>query len=477
MEGVLTTYVRVLRQAGAAVSTLEALDAARTAELIGYEDRALLKTALGAVLAKSVDEAALHDRLFELYFSAEAHAAPTPSDEDTGENTGENRGENPGESADADRGTVPSEGRQAAGEAGGPSAAEVVARLRSLADAPGAAAALSFARAADAAGVNAIRFASQKAYFTSRVLSELGAEALDGRILERLAARTDAGEAEAADLIALRERLRRRARREVDRAFETFGRSATEAFMNEVAVERAISTLSPGDLDRMRDVVARMAKRLAVRHARRLRRRQRGRLDVRRTLRAAAGQDGVPVSLYWRRTRRDRPKIVAICDVSGSVARYVRFLLFFLSTLHAEVADLEAFAFSSRLADVGPLLKDMPFDAAMEHIVRHIGSGSTDYGQALEDLMEVADALIDRRTTVLILGDGRTNDADPRLDLFAIIAERAKRVVWLSPEPPSSWGSGDSRLLDYQPFCSLVSHCATPADIERAIDEALLAYQ
>ena len=76
----------------------------------------------------------------------------------------------------------------------------------------------------------------------------------------------------------------------------------------------------------------------------------------------------------------------------------------------------------------------------------------------------------------VVLGDGRSNGADPRLDLFAELALRAKRLVWLCPEPPGRWGSGDSGMLQYRPHCSHVSHCATAADLERAIDEALEAY-
>ena len=118
----------------------------------------------------------------------------------------------------------------------------------------------------------------------------------------------------------------------------------------------------------------------------------------------------------------------------------------------------------------------LPFDEAMALILREVGGGSTDYGQALADLREHHWDCIDRRTTVLVLGDGRSNHSDPRLDLFAELADRAKRVIWLCPEPAGRWGSGDSEMLRFRPFCSHVSHCATAADLEQAIDEALSAY-
>jgi uncharacterized protein with von Willebrand factor type A (vWA) domain len=83
---------------------------------------------------------------------------------------------------------------------------------------------------------------------------------------------------------------------------------------------------------------------------------------------------------------------------------------------------------------------------------------------------------IDQRTTLLVLGDGRSNQTDPRLDIFAQLADRAKRVVWLCNEPPVRWGSGDSCMLQYRPLCSHLTHCASAADLDRAIDEALGAY-
>jgi uncharacterized protein with von Willebrand factor type A (vWA) domain len=105
-----------------------------------------------------------------------------------------------------------------------------------------------------------------------------------------------------------------------------------------------------------------------------------------------------------------------------------------------------------------------------------VGSGSTDYGQAWQDLQDRHWHTIDRRTTVLVLGDGRSNGGDPRLDIFADLAQRAKRVVWLCPEPSGRWGTGDSAILRYRPFCTHLAHSATAADLERAIDEALEAY-
>ncbi len=453
MDASLAGFVRALRVAGAQASTAEAIDAARAMALVGFGDRDSLKASLGVVLAKSVEEKIIHDRVFDLYYSL----PDAPDDPDEGR---------PQDSASQD---------ETAGERTGD--AEVDALL-DLAEGQQGRDALDAAlrRAAGQAGVDDIRFSSQTSFFVRKMLAGMGIAPLEARLLERLGQASDEAQAEAKALGAARDLLQRQARALVEQRFELFGRPATENFMTEVAVRRPLGRMGPPDIDRMKVAVARMAKRLAAKHSQRRRIRLHGQLDFRRTLRANAGLDGVPVNLSFKHKRRDKPRLVVICDVSSSVAAHVRFLLLFLYALHGTVTDLRSFGFSHRLQDVAAPLETMPFDDAMELILREVGGGATDYGRAWVDLRDQHWDCIDRRTTVLVLGDGRSNQTDPRLDIFAELTERAKRVVWLCNEPPVRWGSGDSCMLQYRPLCTHVTHCASAADLERAIDEALQAY-
>ena len=340
----------------------------------------------------------------------------------------------------------------------------------------GAKMALAMAKAGGRADVDQIRFATQVPYFVQRMLEELGARKLDAQLMAALDERTPEGKAKAQAIIDARATLMRAARSYAEARIEVFGRSASEAFMNEVMQDRALGALSRADMERMKPLIAKMAKKLAAKHARRRKVRNRGQLDLRRTLRANAGNDGVPFNVIWNTKRKDKPKIVAICDVSGSVARYVRFLLLVLYALREKVTDLETFAFSNQLVDVSADLEHLPFDTAMEKILNEVGNGSTDYGRAFNDLSLQFGSIIDKRTTVLILGDGRNNNGDPAMGVFQDIAAKAKRVIWLCPENPASWGSGDSCLLQYKPFCSSLSYCSTIVDLEHALDDVLMAY-
>jgi len=442
VERVLAAFVRALRAAGSPVSTSETIDAVKAVAVVGYGNRQVLKDTLGAVLAKSETEKTTHDALFELYFNREA---PPP----------EALAEEPGDGDDFDDLDVDS--------------------LMNLAANGGRNAAAAIEQAAAAAGAENIRFATQVPHFVRRTLQLLGIDHLDQRILERLQ-QGGGNDKQTQAMMAARDTLQRRAREQVQRYFEIYGKSATENFMNDVVANRAIEKLGEHDEARMRTLVAKLAKRLADKHARRRRMKTHGVLDVRKTIRRATAHDGVPFDLAWKFKKKDRPKIVVLCDVSGSVARYVTFLLMLLYALHEKVADLRAFAFSAHLADVDETLRNNEFETAMTQILRTV-AGTTDYGKALSDLMETEfEGVIDRRTTVLVLGDARSNYGNPRLDLFREIADRSKRIVWLNPEIPQLWGFGDSCIYQYKPFCTTLTHCATVADIERAIDDILKAY-
>lgn len=454
MERALNGFIRALRVAGVDASTAEAIDAAKTLALVGYSDREHLRASFSVVLAKSATEKTIHDKVFDQYFSPPA--PPKRDDEDGGEEQDADLTGDP--EVDA---LLNMAGIGGSGAGGGQATAEARAAL---------------SRAATEAGVDDIRFASQTSYFVARTLDRLGIAPLEARLIQKLNENTPEAQAEAQMLSVARDVLQREARAVVDQRYELYGRQATEDFLTEVAMQRSLGSLGTADMPRMKIAVARMAKKLAIRHSRRQRQRLNGRLDLRRTLRANAGHDGVPFDLVFKYKRRDKPRIVAICDVSGSVSSYARFLLMFLHALHRNVTDLRAFAFSAELYDVEAPLARLDFEAAMAWILRECGSGSTDYGRAFADMSERHWDCIDRQTTVLVLGDGRSNNTDPRLDLFREMADRSKRVVWLCTEAERRWGTGDSCMLRYLPYCSHVSHCATIADLERAVDEVLQAY-
>ena len=443
----LSDFVRALRASDVRVSTGEAIDAAGAMKLVGFEDRALLRDTLGIVLAKSPEEKETHDALFDLFFN---RSAPPPSE------------------------SKPSEGAEDEGGAGPETDAQDLQGLSESGDE--AAIAMALEQAASDVELDDIRFSTQVSFYAQKMLKAMGGDALQAELVQKLQAHTPEGDRDAEALMAARADMLARARKHVEQRFDVFGAGATEQFRNDYLADKSLDQVTRRDMARMKVLIEKMAKKLATKHSRRRRRKNVGQLDVRKTLRANAGFDGVPFDVAWKQKTKDRPKIMAICDVSGSVSQYVRFLLLMLYSFNETIPQLSAFAFSGRLHDVSDQLTDMDFEEAMDKIVKTIGMASTDYGQALSDLKVNHWNEIDRKTTLIVLGDGRSNYGDGRIDVFKEATARAKRTIWLCPEQKPLWGTGDSLMLRYQPYCSVMSEVSTLKDLERAVDDVLAAY-
>ncbi len=189
------------------------------------------------------------------------------------------------------------------------------------------------------------------------------------------------------------EALRDQARDLVERNLLLFARGETEKFREELLKSARLSNLERRDLERMRVLVRAMAKRLAARYAKTRRRRLRGHLDVRRTLRKNMGWGGVPFVTVWKQKRIEKPRVMVLCDVSGSVAAMAQFLLMFLYALNEALKDIRSFAFAGSLIEVSDILEAEPIETAIAKIMQAIGFGSSNYGNSLARLRGWLDAL------------------------------------------------------------------------------------
>ena len=447
MQQTLENFFRALRSMEVRVSPAEAIDAHCTVDTVGYADRTLLKDALCAALAKSEEEVERFDEAFEIFFARDEFRDRDSDDKSEGLSEAESEllGDQP--LAEMLLGGSETEMAQA------------------------------MEQAANDAGVANIRFSTQRGLFTRRILDRMGL-----RELERLIATLNRAEGDA-EAAAMAQRLEEgrgylfeEVRQYIDRQFELYARSAGEELRAEFLAKTNLSAIERRDFERMHRIVRRMAKKLATRYARRRRHTKRGVLDVRRTLRRSMPHDGIPFETVWKQTKIERPRIVVICDVSKSVAAAARFLLLFLYSLHEVIATLRAFAFSSHLIEISDILKTKTVEEAIPEVLEKIGFRSTDYGRALADFEEAYMDSLDRHTTVIVLGDGRSNDTDPRMDLMRQLHDRSKSVIWLNPEPEPFWGTGDSEMHRYRNFCHVAKTCSTIQDLERVIDDVMKSY-
>lgn len=448
----LHRFFRAARGAGVRISPSESIDAMRAVADVGFADRGILRDTFLLTLAKSPEDKQSLSQCFDLFFQQPEMAGPAARD---------------GESSEQPADQTPQGGDAQSPPSGlGPLAQMLMSQDRN-------AMAAAMANASAAAGLSEIRFFTQRGIYSSRILEELGIAQLRDD-LDGLAATNPA---DAERLAAATEALRDTVRDTVSQALALYGREESENLRNEILRNAPMSRIEPRQMEQMRALIHRIARRLRERYSKPRKRQRRGHLDVRRTIRRNAAWGGVPFLTTWKRRHRDKPKIIAICDVSGSVAKVSDFFLLLIYNLHEVVSDVRSFAFSSHLIEVSDLLEQHEPEQAMKEIMSKVGFGSSDYGKSLADFEKLCLSAVTPQTTVIVLGDARTNNLDPRADILRRISERSKRLVWLNPEGRMAWGWGDSEMPRYATYCGLVRQCATAKQLERAITDIVAAYQ
>jgi uncharacterized protein with von Willebrand factor type A (vWA) domain len=213
--------------------------------------------------------------------------------------------------------------------------------------------------------------------------------------------------------------------------------------------------------------VRELGARLRGRLARRERQARRGRLDFRRTIRASMSTGGVPVRPRRRTRRPGRPDLVALCDLSGSVAAASELLLGLLAPAAGFFRRIHLFAYVDRLCPVsiesGHVAPGGPLDL----------HARSDFGRVLAELWERERPLLTRTTLLLVLGDARNNRLPPRTDLLRAVRDRVQRLVWLNPEPRGRWDTADSVVRLYAPACDAMLECTDLGTLVRAVKRAL----
>jgi hypothetical protein len=454
----LHRFFRAARGAGVRVSPAESIDAMRAVANVGFYDRTILRDTFLLTLAKTQDEKKALGECFDLFFH-QPEPSPPPQENDDEEGS---------EAAEFEASE-----QQAAGSAAGQPTEGLGPLAQMLLSQDRTEIATALANAANSASLSDIRYFTQRGIFSNRILDAMGIQ----RLRDDLDELTVSNPALAERLTSMLDALRETVRDTVSQALLLYGREETENLRNEILRNAPLARIEPRQVEQMRRLIRQIARRLRERYSKPRKRQRRGHLDVRRTIRRNAAWGGVPFLTAWKRKHRDRPKIVAICDVSGSVAKVSDFFLLLIHSLHEVVDDVRSFAFSGHLIEVSDILESKSPEEAMAEIMSKAGFGSSDYGNSFDDFERQWMNSITQKTTVIVLGDARSNNLDPRADILRRIAERSKRLVWLNPEGRMAWGFGDSEMPRYATFCTVVRQCATAQQLERAVSDIVATYQ
>jgi uncharacterized protein len=429
----IVAFCEELRGEGVAVGTAEILDAFAALDAVPWTDPADFREALGATIAKSQEDRRVFELLFERFFfrAAEAEALEREIREE--------RRYDGGDQLDLDQ--LREAIRQAIAQ-GNDGEMRDAARL----------AIAAFGRRGEGSGVVGVD--------VQRIRRTLGLQA-SGRATE-----ADEPTLEREQIQTFERHLRRELERALIERTEKLPPSRPLA-----ELDRALPTSPIQDLAAVHRAVAQLKRRLAT-----LGHEQRGRkraatVDMRRTMRASLETGGVPLRLRYRPRRPRRPEIYVLCDVSTSVTSAS---VFFLSVLHAlpdSFRKLRSFVFIERISEITEVFeRERDFRAISEQISREGGvadvSGYTDYGRVWLEFFDEISEDLDPRSTVIVLGDARTNGREPHADVFARVAERAGRTFWLNPEPRLYWNYGDSVMAAYERHCTAAFECWTTKHLE-----------
>jgi len=241
--------------------------------------------------------------------------------------------------------------------------------------------------------------------------------------------------------------------------------------------ETYFASLTEKEIEEMRDVIKQLVRKLKDTVNRRFVVRNRGVLDVKKTLRISAGYQGVPIEIAWRKRPHRKGKIVVLCDVSGSVWSAARFMLNMLYSLQECFTQVRSFVFVAGLDEVTDIFEKHEIHQAIDKILKEAKidyNASTDYGLTFRQFKKEYLDILNKKTTFIIIGDGRTNYANPEESILEEMRERCRRVIWLNPETEQFWYSGDSEMRIYRSYCHEVRPCQNLNQLTEFIRDLVL---
>jgi hypothetical protein len=472
MQQRIIEFTNLLRKSGIRVSVAEGIDAFMALDELGIDDRGVFRDALRASMVKRGDEIATFDELFDLYWSGFYDNL-----RDSFGNLGDQMGEM---GIDLDS-LLAQMAEMMEGMDGNVDLSELAKALltQDLAMLEN-----MIRAAADQAGTDRIENMLQVGFFSRRTNEQLDLDSAGGQ-LEELAAKlaemgmgSDEIEGIRQMIQKLLENMRRSVKNFVERELQTRNHDYMEKFRKEMLQEKSFYHLTEEEIARMREVVNRLAQRIKNVLSVRKKRIKRGKLDLHQTLRRNMARGGIPFEVIYKHRRKDRPKLVILCDVSSSVANVSRFMLQFMYGLQEAFTKIRSYVFVSDLGEVTTVFKDSDVNSAIE---KALDGGDvinvytrSNFGQAFHDFWKDHLSSIDNRTTVIVLGDARNNYNDPRAWCLRDIHNKAKNVVWLNPESPSAWGFGDSVMDRYAPYCDRVEECRNLRQLSKIVDDVML---
>ncbi len=458
MDERIVRFIAALRNSGVRISLAETTDAFQAVEKLGVVDKHLFRISLGSTLVKEYRDQAKFDELFPLFFSSEE----SPNFENL------------------DQDLTPEEIDQLLEALSKYSREKLQNLLKRLVDGrPLSEQELN--QLGNQVGLDSTHDLRFREWTAQRMARALGFDALKHVLeelvaeLEKLGMGTERAE-QVMQLLAenqgnLMNQLRQYVGLKIAEQMSEYKKApAQNDLMN-----RPFTSLSDHEIQQLRKETHRLAKALRTRIALRQKRAKSGWLDAKSTIRANLKHGSVPIELKYH-DRTKKPKLVAICDISTSMRACSEFMLGLLYALQDQISKTHAFAFIDHLEYISPDFIGKDANGAVDQVLSRLPSGhyNTDLGYSLKNFFDKFLDLVDNRTTLIVVGDGRNNFNDPRIDLVKQIKRRTHKIIWLNPEPESQWIQGDSDMQSYAPLCDQVFRVSNMSELTAAVDQLLV---
>jgi uncharacterized protein with von Willebrand factor type A (vWA) domain len=458
MDNRIIEFVRGMRAAGVRVSMAESADAMRAVEVLGVADKELFRQSLRTTLVKESDDFAVFDELFPLYFGTDGPPLQNALEE-------------------------LSDDEQEMLKAALQDLSERIRQLMEWLTSGDGPTKEELEELAERAGIEYANSPQDGKWITRRMLQQMGMGQLEEQLRELLERLTEMGMSKESIqklmgiVEANREALTEQVAQQVGRQIAEQRANRPDELYGSDLMQKPFEALSEEEANLLRKEVQRLVTQLRSRAALRRKRGKEGRFDSKSTIRVNQRYGGVPMELRFKRNKL-KPSLVLICDISRSMLSVAEFMLRLTYELQDQVAKTRSFGFYSDMEEISLTMADRRVADAVDGVMdtfyrRSPQHYATDLGHSLETFHHNWLDSVNNRTTVVILGDGRNNYNSPRLDLIKNLQQRARRLIWLNPEAPRQWGTGDSDMLEYAPLCDQVYMVRNLAQLSAAVDKLM----
>lgn len=445
MDNLLLDFCYNLRNEGIRISVSETIDALKAINHIGYGDRESFKYALRTALIKSEEDALIFEKQFESFFNIKLFDMDYDHGVFDAAKTHEKKW------SDLTGSIINKDDR-------------LFLEL--------------FNKAIDASRLNEMRYRTQQGMYAQKIMDKIGIKNLEEDIMFLSESKIPGTESMVSAL--------EKKKKDLQEFTETYVRSQyelREGRRNKDSLESRLQNtrfaqLKEHEMEAMKAIINRFVKKIYSQYSKRKKNYKKGFLDIKKTLRKNSSNDGMLFDIQWRFKKINRPDIYVICDISNSVRYASHFMLLFLYSLNETLLKIRSFVMCSNLVEVSHVFKSYDVEEALDRIYSgedlDILLGYTDYGESFNDFKEICGKSINKKSTIIILGDARNNDTNPHVEILKEIKDKSKTLIWLNPESRLVWGTSDSEMDRYLPYCDIAEECNTIEQLNKVLNDIFM---